>query len=115
MVLVKSCEIVLPLPLAEPVMLPTGETTRVQLYEVPPTLLLKTTDVDVPEHMVCGDGVAIATGKGFTVTIAFTGVPVQPPALAETLYVAVPGFEAVAESTCAIAAPDDAEAPETPD
>jgi hypothetical protein len=106
---------VLPLPLAAPVILPAGETTFVQLYEVPPTLLLNTTDVDVPEQMVCGDGVATATGEGFTVITAFTGVPVQPPAIAETLYVAVPGFEPVAERTCAIDAPDDAEAPDTPD
>jgi hypothetical protein len=71
--------------LAEPVILPAGDTTRVQLYEVPPTLLLKTTEVNVPEQMVCGDGVATATGEGFTVTTAFTGVPVQPAAVAETL------------------------------
>jgi hypothetical protein len=48
-------------------------------------LLLKTTEVDVPEQMVCGEGVAVATGDGFTVTTAFTGAPVHPSALAKTL------------------------------
>lgn len=35
--------------------------------------------VAVPEQMVCTDGVAVATGAGFTVTTTSTGVPGQVP------------------------------------
>ena len=31
-----------------------------------------------PEHMVCDNGVADATGPGFTSTVAVMGAPVQP-------------------------------------
>jgi hypothetical protein len=103
------------LPLPEPVTLPAGETAAVQLYEVLPTLLFKNIRAELPEQMDCADGEAETTGKGFTVTTAFTALPVQPFALAFTLYVAVPETNPVVVKACEIVDPEPAEAPDTPD
>ena len=55
----------------------------IQLYTVPPTLLLNTIVViDDDEQIVCDDGVATAFGVGLTITVALIGTPVQvTPAL----------------------------------
>ena len=44
-----------------------------------------------PEHTVCDDGVATASGIGFTSTVAVTGVPKQPLAVGVMVNVTVIG------------------------
>ncbi len=46
---------------------------------LPATLLVKATDVALLEQIVCDEGVAVAEGIGFTVTVAVIAVPEQPP------------------------------------
>ena len=47
---------------------------------MPLTLLLKAIGVTVaPEQMVCDNGVADVTGRGFTTAVVIIGAPVQPP------------------------------------
>jgi hypothetical protein len=78
-------------------------------------LLVRATDGAVPEHIVCDDGVAVTTGIGFTVITAVFELPTHELAVGVMLYVAVPAELPVAERDCAIVAPVDAKAPETPD
>ena len=75
-VVLVSEPLMLPLPLAAiPV---TVRLSLVQLYTVPAILPLFTMVVIAePEQMVCDDGVATASGIGFTVTVAVIAVPVQ--------------------------------------
>ena len=42
-----------------------------------------------PEQIVCVDGVAIATGEGFTITVALIGAPEQPFAVGVMVNVTV--------------------------
>ena len=51
-----------------------------QLKVVPATLLVRATVEVCNEQMLCEDGLAVADGIGFTVTVAVIGVPVQAPA-----------------------------------
>jgi hypothetical protein len=90
---------------------PDCETT--QLKVVPLTLLVNAILVALPEQSACEDGVAVADGAGFTVTVEVTAVPAQPPAVGVTVYTAVPALVAVAVRVCAITVPDPAEAPVT--
>lgn len=70
--------IVAPEPLAAP-LTPDCETVHAKV--VPPTLLLNAIEVALPEQIVCEEGVAVADGTGFTVTVAVTALPAQPPAV----------------------------------
>lgn len=63
--------------------------------------------------MLCEDGVAVAEGAGFTVTVTTIGVPEHPEAVGVTVYTAVPTLVLVAVSVCAITVPVPAEAPLT--
>ena len=65
----------LPLPAVAP---DTFVCTTVHENVVPVTLLVSATDVALPEQIVCDDGVAVATGIGFTVIVTVIGVPAQP-------------------------------------
>ena len=105
----------LPLPLAVPVILPAGATATVHTYVVPETLLLSAIDVELPEHTLCAEGVAEATGIGLTRIEAVNGIPAQPLAAGVIVYVAVPELLPVADNVCEIVVPDPAEAPDTPD
>ena len=55
----------------------------------------------------------VAVGKGFTVTVAIIGNPVQPLPEGVIVYTTVPGFAVVTVKACAIEAPVPAAAPET--
>lgn len=57
----------------------------VQLKVVPPTVLVKLTEVAAPEQMVETAGVAVATGAGLTVITTGTEAPGQPLAVGTTL------------------------------
>lgn len=52
----------------------------VQLNVVPLTLLVSAMEVALPEHRLEEEGVAVALGVGFTVTVTTTGEPAQPAA-----------------------------------
>jgi hypothetical protein len=73
-VAVKFCAMVAPLLGVAPV---TPNWLAVHVKVVPDTLLVSAMDVASPEQMVCVDGTAVATGRGFTVTVAVIGEPVQ--------------------------------------
>jgi hypothetical protein len=77
-------------------------------------LLLKEIPVVPPEQNDCDDGVAVATGKGFTVIVTRIGVPVQPADTGVTVYVTVPAVVPVAVSVCAIEDPEPADPPAAP-
>lgn len=46
---------------------------------------LNAIELALPEQIVCEDGVAVATGAGFTVTVAVIAVPLQPFAVGVTV------------------------------
>ena len=92
LVVLVSVPDILPAPLAAiPVTVPT--LSLVQLYTVPATGLPLSTIVVIatPEQTVCEEGVAVAVGVGFTVTVAVTGVPLQPLAVGVIVKVTVTG------------------------
>jgi hypothetical protein len=66
-----------------PVTLPLAVVLQVKV--VPVTLLVRLTPTDAPEQIVCGFGVAVITGVGFTVTGKTKGVPAQPAAVGVTV------------------------------
>jgi hypothetical protein len=76
-------------------------------------LLLNATVVVFKEQIVCGFGLAVAEGAGFTVTVAVIGEPEHPLADGVIVYTAVPALVDVAVSVCAITVPELAEAPVT--
>lgn len=82
--------ILLPKPLAA---MPVTFTvlSLVQLYVVPVTVLVRLIVVIGPEQTVCEDGVAVATGLGFTITVAVIAVPGQPFAVGVIVNVTVNG------------------------
>jgi hypothetical protein len=90
-VVLVSAPLISPEPLAAmPVTVPV--LSLVQLYIVPAVALLSTIVVtDAPEQIVCDAGAAIATGTGFTNTVAVTGTPEQPLAPAVIVKVTVIG------------------------
>jgi hypothetical protein len=63
---------------------PVCEVT-VQSNVVPVTLLVKAILVAAPEHIVCVDGVAVATGLGLTVMVTVIGAPAHPLAVGVTV------------------------------
>lgn len=77
-VAVSVCAITVPELAEAPV---TFVCVTVQLKVVPVTLLVRAIELVLPEHRLCEDGVAVAEGVGFTVTVATTGVPAQPLAV----------------------------------
>lgn len=83
--------LILPDPFAAmPVTVPV--LSLVQPYVVPGVVLLNTIVViAVPEQMVCDDGVATATGIGFTKTVAVIATPGQPLAIGVIVNVTVTG------------------------
>ena len=81
---------------------------------VPETGLESTTDGAVPEQIVCEEGVAVATGVGFTVTVTVIGEPEHPFAEGVMEYTAVPATVPELVITCAMLEPEPADAPETP-
>jgi hypothetical protein len=68
----------------EPAAAPGKEPLVATVHEnvVPATLLVKAIDVVWFEQIVWADGVAVATGLGFTVTTTFVGVA-EPHELAD--------------------------------
>jgi hypothetical protein len=80
---------------------------------VPATLLVKVTEVTLPEHSVCEPGVAVTVGIGLTVTVTTIGAPEHPAPVGVIVYVAVPALVEVALNVCAITVPELAEAPLT--
>lgn len=72
----------LPLPAVAP---DTPLCVTVQANVVPVTLLVRAIDVAVPEHIVCDDGVAVATGVGLTVMVTVIAFPAHPFAVGVTL------------------------------
>ena len=70
------CAIVDPLVLLAP---ETPLCATVQLYVVPLTVLVNTTDGAVPEQIVCVEGFAVATGVGFTIIVPVALTVPQPP------------------------------------
>jgi hypothetical protein len=82
---------------------------------VPAKVLVSDTEVVAPEQIVWEAGVAVATGMGLTVIITVSGVPEQPLAEGVIVYVAVPAVMPVVLRLWAMAEPEDAVAPETPD
>jgi hypothetical protein len=77
-------------------------------------LLLNAIEGAVPEQIVIVDGVAVATGVGFTLTVTVIGVPGQPFADGVTVYTADPAVDPVALMICAIDEPEPDDAPEAP-
>lgn len=71
--------------------------------------------VELPEQIDWDDGVAVATGFGFTVMVTDTGVPVQPPTEGVIVYTTVPADVPVAVSVWAMDDPEPAVAPLAPD
>lgn len=64
----------------------------VQVKVVPATLPLNTIEeMDAAEQIVCDEGVAVASGVGFTITVAVTGAPGQPLAVGVIVKVTVTG------------------------
>jgi hypothetical protein len=53
----------------------------VQANVEPDTVLVSAVEAVAPEQIVCVEGVAVATGVGFTVTVTLIGDPGQPAAL----------------------------------
>ena len=47
--------------------------------------------IDAPEQIVCDEGVLTAVGRGFTNTVAVTGVPAHPLAVGVMVNVTVTG------------------------
>jgi hypothetical protein len=84
-VFVNTSVIDAPVPPAvvSPVTLPLAGVD--QEYVVPATLLVNETPVALPEQIVCGFGVAVTTGIGFTVTGTMIGVPTQVAAVGVTV------------------------------
>ncbi len=67
--------------------------------------------VDVPEQIVCDEGVAIAVGIGFTNIGTSSGAPIHPLKVGVTVYVTVPVLLLVVFNTCAILEPVPADEP----
>jgi len=91
-VVLVNVPLILPDPLAAiPVTVATLSLT--QLYTVPATGLPLSTIVVIglAEHIVWLDGVAVAVGVGFTVTVAVIGAPEQPLAVGVMVKVTVTG------------------------
>ena len=65
-------------------------STTVQVYAVPPAVLVNAMLGAVPLHIETAFGVAVMTGIGSTV-ITTVAVAVQPSAVPVIVYVAVPG------------------------
>jgi hypothetical protein len=59
--------------------------TVTQLNVVPDTVDVNATPALTPEQIVCGLGVAVAIGAGFTVTETLIGAPGQVPAVGVTV------------------------------
>lgn len=111
LVAVRVCAIRVPVLAEAPV---TLVCVTVQLKVVPVTLLVKAMDVMLFEQMLCEEGVAVAEGAGFTLTVTTIGVPAQPAAVGVTVYTAVPTLVPVTVSVCVMLDPDPAEAPLAP-
>jgi hypothetical protein len=73
--------IALPLLGEAPVILPTGAIAIVHANVVEGVKLESKILVVPPEQIVWEDGVAVATGFGFTMTTTFIGSPSQPFAI----------------------------------
>ena len=87
-VVVRTSEIIEPELFVPPV---TPVCATVQLKVVPVTLLVNTIKGAVPEHTIFAEGMAVAIGIAFTVSVTVNGSPVQPPAVGVITYTAVPG------------------------
>ena len=79
-----------------------------------PLVVVNAMLVVAPLQIVCDAGVATTSGRGFTVTITVTGVPLQPDAAGVIVYVAVPGTDPVAVNVSAIVVPLPTKVPVTP-
>ena len=77
-VFVSVCAIIVPLEADAPVTLLAGVTVYVQLKVVFATLLVRMIFVVPWPHKVWEDGIAVANGLGFTVTVTFVVPRVQP-------------------------------------
>ncbi len=103
----RVCAIDVPLPADAPETVPVVLT--VQLNVAPEGDEVKAIAVVAPPQIVTGLGLAVATGKGLTVTGTLTAVPGQPDNVGVTVYVATP----LPVNVCAIDVPLPAVAPET--
>ena len=86
-VAVRSCIIELPVPPVAPV---TPVWATVHENVAPATLLVRSIDAVVPEHIVRVAGSGETSGIGFTDMITSTDVPVHPNAEGLMVYVTVP-------------------------
>jgi hypothetical protein len=97
-----------PLPEDAPV---TPLCVTVHEKVVPLTGLLNERDVPDPEQIDLLD--ATTVGRGLTLTLTTTGVPLHPCARGVIVYATVPVVEAVAVRVCVIVDPVPALAPDT--
>ena len=111
--MLNACTITVSEPGVVPLTPPLENT--VQLKVVPGIVLVRAIIVVSPEHKVAVIGFAVATGLGFTVTTAVIWLPVQPLAVTEIEYVAVPGTVPVAVNTWDMVGPVPELPPLTPD
>lgn len=109
-VAVSACAITVPEPADAP---DTPLCDTVHEKVVPLTLLDKVTVEVDPEHSPCDDGVAVAEGNGFTVTVAVFTAPGQLFAVGVIVYTAVPAVAVLAVNAWEIVDPDPLEAPVT--
>ena len=75
-VLDNTCEITFPDPGKAPVTLVLPNTTQEKVVPATAFGFVISMLVDCPEQIVCGDAVAVGTGR--TVTTKFTGIPLHP-------------------------------------
>jgi len=89
--LLKVCAILVPQAEAQsdPPLIPLPCDT-VHVKVLPDTLLVSEMPVEVPLQMDALEGLAVATGLGFTVTSTVNAVPAQPVAVGVTVYLTTP-------------------------
>jgi hypothetical protein len=86
----------------------------VHVNVVPATVEVRGILVAAPVQIKFDAGVAVATGRGFTVSITVIASPTHPLDVGVTVYVAVPAVLAELFNACIIVAPEPSLAPVIP-